>query len=192
MAHRTRSERADRIRHLLETEGSAIHAHASASNARRRETYGGTDDLEELRTEARSIKEAAIDRLPELIETVREAVEEHGGTVYVADDAADANAYVADVVNREAADGADGTTAAASPSVVKSKSMTTEEIDLNDALEADGIDVTETDLASGSSKSRTRPPPTSSGRRCTFPARRSPTCSTSGSLPTIPSRRPRS
>ncbi|RZH68495.1 LUD domain-containing protein [Natrinema altunense] len=146
MAHRTRSERADRIRHLLETEGPAIHAHASASNARRRETYGGTDDLEELRTEARSIKEAAIDRLPELIETVREAVEEHGGTVYVADDAADANAYVADVVNREAVDGADSTTAAASPSVVKSKSMTTEEIDLNDALEADGIDVTETDL----------------------------------------------
>ncbi|ELY76058.1 LUD domain-containing protein [Natrinema gari] len=144
MAQHTRSEQADRIRHLLETEGPAIHAHASASNARRKETYGGTDDLEELRTEARSIKEAAIDRLPELIETVREAVEENGGTVYIADDAADANAYVTDVVNREATNGADG--AAASPSVVKSKSMTTEEIDLNDALEADGIDVTETDL----------------------------------------------
>ncbi|QCW04027.1 LUD domain-containing protein [Natrinema pallidum] len=146
MAQRTRSDRADRIRHLLETEGPAIHAQASASNARRKETYGGTDDLEELRTEARSIKEAAIDRLPELIETVREAVEENGGTVYVADDAADANAYVADVVNREATNGTDGATAAASPSVVKSKSMTTEEIELNDALEADGIDVTETDL----------------------------------------------
>ncbi|WP_226481651.1 LUD domain-containing protein [Natrinema amylolyticum] len=146
MAQRTRSEQADRIRHLLETEGPAIHAHASASNARRKETYGGTDDLEALRTDARAIKEDAIDRLPELIETVREAVEANGGTVYVADDAADANAYVSDVVRSEAADGADDGAAAAEPSVVKSKSMTTEEIDLNDALEADGIDVTETDL----------------------------------------------
>jgi iron-sulfur cluster protein len=53
--------------------------------------------------------------------------------VYLADDAADANAYV-----REVADDAD--------SVVKSKSMTTEEIDLNEALEAAGADVWETDL----------------------------------------------
>jgi len=30
--------------------------------------------------------------------------------------------------------------------VVKSKSMTTEEIDVNEALEADGVDVVETDL----------------------------------------------
>ncbi|WP_222919540.1 LUD domain-containing protein [Natrinema sp. SYSU A 869] len=146
MAQRTRSEQADRIRHLLETEGPAIHAHASASNARRKETYGGTDDLEALRTDARAIKEDAIDRLPELIETVRDAVEANGGTVYVADDAADANEYVADVVRSEAADGADADAATAEPSVVKSKSMTTEEIDCNDALEANGIDVTETDL----------------------------------------------
>ncbi|MGQ3412078.1 LUD domain-containing protein [Natrinema sp. LN54] len=146
MAQRTRSERAERIRHLLETEGPAIHAQASASNDRRKETYGGTDDLEALRTDARAIKEDAIERLPELIETVRAAVEANGGTVYVADDAADANAYVADVVESEAASGADVDAAAAEPSVVKSKSMTTEEIDLNEGLEAAGIDVTETDL----------------------------------------------
>ncbi|MFB1063150.1 LUD domain-containing protein [Natrinema sp. H-ect4] len=145
MAQRTRSQQADRIRHLLETEGEAIHAHASASNARRYETYGTTDDLEALRTEARTIKEDAIDRLPDLIETVRAAVEENGGTVYVADDAADANAYVADVV--ESRTDANGTTGDGdTPSVVKSKSMTTEEIDLNEGLEAEGIDVTETDL----------------------------------------------
>jgi len=145
MAQRTRSQQADRIRHLLETEGEAIHAHASASNARRYETYGTTDDLEALRTEARAIKEDAIDRLPDLIETVRAAVEENGGTVYVADDAADANAYVADVV--ESRTDANGTTGDGdTPSVVKSKSMTTEEIDLNEGLEAEGIDVTETDL----------------------------------------------
>ncbi|PCR90925.1 LUD domain-containing protein [Natrinema ejinorense] len=141
MAQRTRSQQADRIRHLLETEGDAIHAQTSASNARRGDVYDATDDLEALRTDARAIKEDAIDDLPELIETVREAVEANGGTVYVADDAADANAYVADVVEQNGP-----TDAVDEPSVVKSKSMTTEEIDLNDALEADGIAVTETDL----------------------------------------------
>ncbi|MFD1564062.1 LUD domain-containing protein [Haloarchaeobius amylolyticus] len=145
MAQRTRSQQADRIRHLLETEGEAIHATASDFDANRQRAYGATDDLEALRTEARSIKEDAIDRLPDLIDMVRDAVEANGGTVYVADDAADANAYVADVVHTETEEhGIAGS--GDTPSVVKSKSMTTEEIDLNDALAADGIEVTETDL----------------------------------------------
>ncbi|SDC17545.1 LUD domain-containing protein [Natrinema hispanicum] len=145
MAQRTHSQQADHIRHLLETEGDAVHAKASSFHAQRGEAYDAADDLEALRTEARSIKEDAIDRLPDLIDTVRDAVEANGGTVYVADDAADANAYVADVVDTQTEEHGitgDGDT----PSVVKSKSMTTEEIDLNDALEAAGIEVTETDL----------------------------------------------
>ena len=145
MAQRTRSQEADRIRHLLETEGDAVHANASSFDDQREVAYEATDDLEALRTEARAIKEDAIDRLPELLETVREAVEANGGTVYVADDAADANAYVADVVDAQTEEreiAGDGDTL----SVVKSKSMTTEEIDLNDALAAVGIEVTETDL----------------------------------------------
>ena len=137
----SRSETAARIRQLLETEGEAVHAHASAMSARQTETYAETDDIETLRADARAIKKEAIDRLPELLETVRKAVEANGGTVYVADDAADANAYVSDVV-AERSDSATGE----QPSVVKSKSMTTEEIDLNDALEANGTDVYETDL----------------------------------------------
>ncbi|WP_440769284.1 LUD domain-containing protein [Natronorubrum sp. DTA28] len=135
----TRTETAARLRHLLETEGEAVHAHVSVSNLRREQAYEATDDIEALRSEARSIKEAAIDRLPELIETVRDAVEENGGTVYVADDAADANRYISEVVDGKAP-------VDANPSVVKSKSMTTEEIDLNDALEREDIDVYETDL----------------------------------------------
>ncbi|SDQ43392.1 LUD domain-containing protein [Natronobacterium texcoconense] len=136
----SRTETAERLRHLLETEGESIRPRASQKNARREGVYEEFEELEELRTEARVIKEDAIDRLPELIETVREAVEENGGTVYVADDAADANAYIADVVDNRSDDDADR------PSVVKSKSMTTEEIDLNDALERRGIDAYETDL----------------------------------------------
>lgn len=54
----------------------------------------------------------------------------NGGTVYVADDAADANRYITEVLAEEEAD-----------SVVKSKSMTTEEIDLNEALEEDDFEV---------------------------------------------------
>ncbi|WP_049926442.1 LUD domain-containing protein [Halopiger goleimassiliensis] len=142
-----RVETAARLRHLMETEGEAVHATASDSNVRRAEVYAATDDLEERRTEARAIKEDAIERLPELLETVRDAVEENGGTVYVAEDAADANDYVADVVETAtSSDSAAGSAAAAEPTVVKSKSMTTEEIDLNDALEARGADVVETDL----------------------------------------------
>ncbi|THE62855.1 4Fe-4S dicluster domain-containing protein [Salinadaptatus halalkaliphilus] len=142
-------EKAARIRHLMETEGDAIYAHASASNLRRTQTYAETDGIEALRTETRAIKEDAIERLPSLLETVREAVEENGGTVYLADDAADANAYIAEVVENATGgdgDGTDATGASDTPSVVKSKSMTTEEIDLNDALEREEIDVTETDL----------------------------------------------
>ncbi|WP_049889084.1 LUD domain-containing protein [Natronolimnohabitans innermongolicus] len=153
---RDREEAAARIRHLLETEGEAVHAQASVSNVRRAQVYEETDDLEELRTKARAIKEDAIERLPELIETVREAVEANGGTVYVAEDAADANEYVANVVEDAGGESAGGTTEATSdatdatgasgPTVVKSKSMTTEEIDLNDTLEREGADVYETDL----------------------------------------------
>nr|WP_228434635.1 LUD domain-containing protein [Natrarchaeobaculum aegyptiacum] len=135
----------------METEGNAIYPMASGSNVRRAQTYAETDDIEQLRAEARAIKEDAIDRLPELLETVREAVEKNGGTVYVADDAADANAYVAAVVEEAAGGSNERATAASHPSgddptVVKSKSMTTEEIDLNDTLEARGADVYETDL----------------------------------------------
>ncbi|APX95783.1 LUD domain-containing protein [Natronorubrum daqingense] len=154
---RSRDEKAAHIRHLLETEGEAVHAQSSSSNARRYDVYEETPTLEDRRSEARAIKEDAIDRLPSLIETVREAVEANGGTVYVADDAADANAYVADVVDHNsggsnAKSDASATNVSATrandaaPTVVKSKSMTTEEIDLNDALETAGVEVHETDL----------------------------------------------
>lgn len=55
--------------------------------------------------------------------------------MYLAEDAADANRYVRDVARSRDAE-----------TVVKSKSMTSEEIEINDALEADGIEVLETDL----------------------------------------------
>jgi iron-sulfur cluster protein len=131
----SRGAKADRIRHLLETEGDAVFENTTHVNEGRREANSHRDDIEELRSEARRIKEDAIERLPELIEAVRESVEANGGTVYLADDAADANQYITDVVEERGAD-----------SLAKSKSMTSEEIEVNEALEAAGVEVCETDL----------------------------------------------
>ncbi|QCC49409.1 LUD domain-containing protein [Halobellus limi] len=128
---------AERIKRLLKTESEEINKHTRHFNAERYRAIEetGSETYELYRTEAREIKEDAIERLPDLIEQVSRAVRDNGGSVYVADDADDANDYVTDVVADEHAD-----------TIVKSKSMTTEEIDLNDALEACGVDVWETDL----------------------------------------------
>ena len=128
----SRAETAAHIRHLLDTEGDAVAENTRGFNRGRYESTRQLEDYESLKDEARTIKEDAIERLPQLIDDLREATEARGGHLYVADDAAEANEYVREVV--------DGGT------VVKSKSMTTEELDLNEALEADGARVTETDL----------------------------------------------
>jgi len=117
----------------METEGEAVAENTKGFNAGRYKSVGAMDDYEALKARARAIKEKAIERLPDLIDQVRERVEARGGTVYVAADAADANRYIADVVR-----GADR--------LVKSKSMTSEEIEINKHLEARGIEVIETDL----------------------------------------------
>lgn len=62
-------------------------------------------------------------------------VEERGGHVFFAADAAEARRYVSDLAQRQHA-----------KLIVKSKSMVTEEIELNSALEAIGAQVVETDL----------------------------------------------
>jgi iron-sulfur cluster protein len=131
----SREAKAAHIRHLLETEGDAVAQNTRGFNAGRYDSVSKLDDYEQLKDEARAIKEDAIDRLPELIERLRETVEENGGTLYVADDAADANRYVREVCEDREAE-----------RVVKSKSMTSEEIEVNDELEAAGVDVVETDL----------------------------------------------
>ncbi|SFR69844.1 iron-sulfur cluster-binding protein [Halogeometricum rufum] len=127
--------KADDIRRLMRTEGAAVAENTRAFNEGRYASVADLEDYEELKTEARAIKEDAIERLPELIDELTESVEANGGTVYIADDAEDANEYIRSVVaDREA------------NRVVKSKSMTTEELEVNDVLEADGVDVVETDL----------------------------------------------
>ena len=135
MSSESRAGKAAKIRHLLETEGDAIRANTEGFNRGRYDSVADLEDYEALKDEARAIKEDAIERLPELIDELTETIEANGGTVYVAEDAADANEYVAEVcADRDA------------ERLVKSKSMTSEEIEVNDHLQEAGVDVVETDL----------------------------------------------
>ena len=129
----TRTDKATVLRRLMAREGPAVAQNTRGFNAGRYDSVGRLDGYEGLKERARAIKEQAVEQLPALIEQVREQVEARGGAVYRADDAADANAYIADV-------------AAGADRLVKSKSMTSEEIEVNGHLEAAGIETIETDL----------------------------------------------
>ncbi|MFD0786529.1 lactate utilization protein B, partial [Micromonospora azadirachtae] len=97
---------------------------------------GELPDWQALRAAGSAIKTDVLARLPELLEQLEAAVTAAGGTVHWAADAVEANRIVTDLV---AATGSDR--------VIKVKSMATQEIGLNEALEAAGITAVETDLA---------------------------------------------
>jgi L-lactate dehydrogenase complex protein LldF len=92
-------------------------------------------EVEELRSRAHEARMAVIDDLEAHVARFREAVESRGGSTYVAATAAEANARIVEICQNARA------TLAA-----KSKSMATEEIGLNEALEAAGVRPVETDL----------------------------------------------
>jgi L-lactate dehydrogenase complex protein LldF len=113
-----------------------IGAATATIRAKREAVVAEVDDWEELRLAGESIKANTMARLDELLVELEARVNERGGVVHWARDATEANRIVTDLVQ-----------AAGSTSVVKVKSMATQEIGLNGALEAAGIDVFETDLA---------------------------------------------
>ena len=111
--------------------------HATATiRAKRAAVVAEVPDWEALRDAASAIKADTMARLPQLLEQLEAAVVARGGTVHWARDAAEANAIVTALVRATGAD-----------EVVKVKSMATQEIGLNEALEAAGITAHETDLA---------------------------------------------
>jgi L-lactate dehydrogenase complex protein LldF len=93
-------------------------------------------DWEELREAGRAIKERVLRHLDDYLVEFEQAVERAGGSVHWARDADEACRAVAAVVE-----------ATGEREVVKVKSLTTDEIRLNESLAAVGIDVVETDLA---------------------------------------------
>ncbi|MDO5502753.1 MAG: LUD domain-containing protein, partial [Actinomycetia bacterium] len=103
---------------------------------KRANVVGEVADWEELRSAGAAIKAHTMAHLPELLEQLEEQVTARGGAVHWARDADEANRIVLDLVRAKGAD-----------EVVKVKSMATQEIALNEALEAAGITAIETDLA---------------------------------------------
>jgi L-lactate dehydrogenase complex protein LldF len=103
-------------------------------------------DWERLRDAGSALKADALSRLPELLTQFEDAATAAGATVHWARDAAEACSVVAELV-RGAPAVAQAEREAAAAEVVKVKSMATQEIGLNEALEAAGIAATETDLA---------------------------------------------
>jgi L-lactate dehydrogenase complex protein LldF len=104
--------------------------------AKRAAVVGEVPDWEQLREAGRAIKAATMQDLDEQLERLEAAVIARGGMVHWAGDANEANRIVTDLVR-----------ATGSDEVVKVKSMATQEIGLNEALQAAGISAYETDLA---------------------------------------------
>jgi len=93
-------------------------------------------DWEALREAGSAIKNRTMRHLDQYLLQLEESVQKAGGHVHWARDAEDANHIIVDIVQKQQV-----------KEVVKMKSITTDEIGLNDALEEAGIHATETDLA---------------------------------------------
>lgn len=86
-------------------------------------------------TELRSIRQSSLSLLNENIKTLKEKLEENGCNFYFAKTSKDACEYVVNLARFKGV-----------KRIVKAKSMTTEEIELNRWLIAEGFEVIETDL----------------------------------------------
>ncbi|HVH52170.1 MAG TPA: LutB/LldF family L-lactate oxidation iron-sulfur protein [Gaiellaceae bacterium] len=101
----------------------------------RTSAWAELDDVEELRERAHSIRMRAIDDLEGHLERFVTAFEATGGQAHVCATAEDARSTVARIC-----------AAAGAKLAAKSKSMLSEEIELNTELAAAGVEVVETDL----------------------------------------------
>jgi L-lactate dehydrogenase complex protein LldF len=123
--------------HFLEDGPHAAWHDAALWNVRdRRDKAAGTvSDWERLREQASRIKQHTMSRLPEYLEQFELAAQAAGAQVHWARDPEEFRVLVHGLLQRH------GVT-----SVAKSKSMLTEECALNPYLEAQGIEVVDTDL----------------------------------------------
>lgn len=113
----------------------ALRNATSLFGKRRLAASQGLTNWEELRSEARAIKDEVLLHLDQYLERFVSNAESRGAKFHWARDAAEANAIISGLAIERGA-----------RSIVKSKSMTTEETHLNGALEAAGLEVVETDL----------------------------------------------
>ena len=95
----------------------------------------GLPEWEQLREQANAIKRHTIENLSHYLQQLEAGVLDRGGHVFWAADGEQACAYIAELARARQV-----------RLVVKSKSMLSEEIELNHALERQGIEAVETDL----------------------------------------------
>jgi L-lactate dehydrogenase complex protein LldF len=115
--------------------------HATATiRTKRAAVVGEVEDWEALRVKGAAAKDRVLAHLDTYLLELEARLTEAGATVHWARDAAEANAIVVAIAK-------DRTLGDETPEVVKVKSMATQEIGLNEALEAAGVHAWETDLA---------------------------------------------
>lgn len=102
---------------------------------KRDRAFAELEDGEALRDRARAIKEEVIANLDRYLSLLEANIKSLGGTVHWARDGQEARAIILDIARKNDV-----------KRVVKSKSMATEEIELNEAFERAGIEAIETDL----------------------------------------------
>jgi L-lactate dehydrogenase complex protein LldF len=117
-----------RLRSSLETVYNGFHQNRIAAAT-------ATEGWEEQRTRGKAIKDHTIANLDYYLDMLAENVEKHGGHVFFATDIAEANKYVLDLARSRSV-----------KTVIKSKSMVSEEMGLNHILYEAGIEAVETDL----------------------------------------------
>src|SRR5580698_3014024 len=115
----------------------AIYTSTGRLKDKRSESVAATamPDYQEIRTQANALKKHAIENLDHYLEEFERNVEAHGGKVVYCKDGTEVSDFVLSLAKERGAH-----------LIVKSKSMTTEEVDLNERLEHHGLESVETDL----------------------------------------------
>ena len=120
---------------LAKGRAAALYSAMARGREARSKAFARLEGAETFREDIRTIKQDSIERLEELLGTFSENARQRGAKVYLASNAEDANHYIVELAKARNV-----------RLVSKSKSLTSEEIELNKFLEAEGIKVVETDL----------------------------------------------
>jgi L-lactate dehydrogenase complex protein LldF len=114
---------------------SATYTATGRLMAKRKASAESLPDFEHLRDRANAIKRHTVDNLDYYLEQLESNVVAHGGHVVWCDTGEEVADFILSLAKQRGA-----------RLIVKSKSMTTEEIDLNERLEHHGLEAVETDL----------------------------------------------
>jgi len=102
---------------------------------KRQQIFPDKNETERLRESGNAIKKRALNKLPRLLEQLEEKCTQNGIQVHWAETTAEANQHVLRIMQTHNA-----------TRLVKGKSMVSEEMGLNEFLDQNGIEATETDL----------------------------------------------